>query len=380
VSFLTILLGGPASDPLKYSPQLPEEVRSLAVRVADALGWPSYTVDARGLEIHDFSYGFRMSSRNETQADAVYVKLPRHDLLFCRDRPLFPRTAQDCATGAKEFESLSFLKEILADETVRFVEPRLHLIEEGAVVTTLASSQDAFHDIRRWDRATAGGSTGAMKALDQWLGGLGHSLRIFHEETDRGEGEVNLDIERSKILGYIAELGRYEVSAKRRTNWMERIQGLPAGLERARLSLSLKGIDVRNLVWNGRGRMVVLDPGAMKPATPEADLARFLLTLKILYWGDLSFAFGRRPGPATARAFLRGYGPWRESSRLNAWLKLKEVLKHWRMAWVAIELKSWPGFVKQIVGRTYVDPFYTEELEAALQCFDSLPRGPSSCR
>lgn len=52
---------------------------------------------------------------------------------------------------------------------------------------------------------------------------------------------------------------------------------------------TLKGLDIRNILIDKGGLLRILDPGKMKRDCIEADLARFLVTCRILYWGSMLF-------------------------------------------------------------------------------------------
>ena len=132
---------------------------------------------------------------------------------------------------------------------------------------------------------------------------------------------------------------------------------------------TLKGIDLRNLLIDGSDGVFLLDPGRMKRTFREADLARFLLTYRILYWGHWLFALGCEPDPAAEGEFLESYYASSEpaSGRLLEFYLVKEALKHWHTAHASLRLKTWPAPVKRLVAAAYIDRFYERQLAVGLE-------------
>jgi hypothetical protein len=316
------------------------------------------------LEIHDFSYGFRMWPRSpDTGSDGVYVKMPRHELLFEREQPLFPRTDTDRATGREEYDSLRFLERALVSSELDSVRPLAFLDQHGAVVTRLVSGQDVFVKLRHWDRSSS------PKPLLDVMYTAGEGVRKYHEATPPKIGEFSPAHETPKLTEYLDDLANRGVARRKVERWKDRIQSTSVDRFPVRMVRTLKGLDLRNLIWTDDGRIVLLDPGKQKDGPAEADLARFLLTYRILYWGGLWFPLGRKPTTLGEEAFLDGYGRT-PGSRCLDWFILKEVLKHWHMARVAVAIKSWPEMSKRGVEAIYVDPFYARELERGLTALE----------
>jgi hypothetical protein len=96
-------------------------------------------------------------------------------------------------------------------------------------------------------------------------------------------------------------------------------------------------------------------------------VARFLATVRILHWGNLRFCLRRAPGRSYESAFLRGYyGDGEPRRAVLTVMLVKELLKHWSIAYVALGLKRWPGSVSQIVRRIYIDPFFHGQIAREL--------------
>ena len=130
---------------------------------------------------------------------------------------------------------------------------------------------------------------------------------------------------------------------------------------------TLKGLDVRQVFISGKRDIFVLDPGKMKKDYIEADLARFITTCKILYWGTLLIFLRLSPSHFFTESFIKGYSANNKlSDRLLNILIIKELLKFWRMAHLITGVRSWPLPIKIILRKIYIDPFYKGQINTEL--------------
>ena len=129
---------------------------------------------------------------------------------------------------------------------------------------------------------------------------------------------------------------------------------------------TLKGIDIRNVLIDRQDRLYLLDPGRLKITYREADLARFIMTYRILYWGSKLLLLVREPDPKSEAAFLGSYYSHSQPScpQLIDFFLLKEQLKHWYTALDSLQRRPWPSPLKRIVAMVYVNPFYTRQIMA----------------
>jgi hypothetical protein len=122
-------------------------------------------------------------------------------------------------------------------------------------------------------------------------------------------------------------------------------------------------LDIRNILEGENGGLFILDPGKIKLDYQEADLARFLVTCKILYWGSLGLLWPMVPDISYEESFIRGYyGKRPMKTKLLSLLTTKELFKHWYMAYVVLRLKPWPQGLKRIIKKVYIDRFYKNQL------------------
>ena len=127
---------------------------------------------------------------------------------------------------------------------------------------------------------------------------------------------------------------------------------------------TLKGLDVRNILITDDDQLYLLDPGLIRREAYHADLARYIVTHEILFWGSPLFAIGVRPSPHTTESFLTGYSAEEDvlSSKTFKILKLKELLKHWSMAYTALRLKQYPLIIDSLLRKGYINRFYEGEI------------------
>jgi hypothetical protein len=135
-----------------------------------------------------------------------------------------------------------------------------------------------------------------------------------------------------------------------------------------RRAATLKGLDIRNVLEAADGTIWLLDPGKTKLTAREADLARFLLTWRILFWGSPWFVLGVRPHVSIEETFLRAYwdGAPGPPAALHAYL-LKETLKHWHTALESAARRGWTPAKSALIRRVYIDPFYRAAARSALR-------------
>jgi aminoglycoside phosphotransferase (APT) family kinase protein len=335
-----------------------EVQQAIAARVREIV--PALHGAAAGpLQRNVFSFVFRLDAP-DPGVPGVYVKIPKADLR--RGGGMLPITHRDRALGAAEYASLQRLAETWpgAGGHVRYVEPVAYVEEFNAVVTARADADEALAAFRRL--AVLERLRFDARILGH-LSDFGAALRRFHEATATS-GTLDVAGLRAKIRRYAATLADSGVAPALLGRVAAAAQAPAAVRTNASIVTTLKGIDVRNLLLDRRGQLHIVDPGAMKLAPPEADLARFLVTWRILFWGSPSFAAGVAPSARTEASLLEAYGPF--DSAVLDWMLLKELLKHWQTAHESLRLKGWGGVRRRAVAAVYIDRFYRAQVAAAV--------------
>jgi hypothetical protein len=117
---------------------------------------------------------------------------------------------------------------------------------------------------------------------------------------------------------------------------------------------AIRGFEIRNMMTAG-DRILLFDPGRLREEPPEADLARFVVSLRLLGWGTKLFLV---PLDAShiEHAFLEAYRSTRSIN--NDWLRVlivRELAWNWRESREALETRAWPAWSRSLVSSLYVD-------------------------
>jgi len=347
--------------------EIPEEliraVKELASEAGEGHDWTPGT-----LEVNQFSVCFRMLPVNPKHT-GLYVKIPKHD--FCLQDPprLFPLTTADRRMGLEEFESLCCLEKYWgkdSDGVTPFVKAVGYEIDYNAVVTRAVVGQDAYPMFVRWVSRAARGNAETEERFVDTLRSIAQPLGAFHGHFAE-KAAVECEEVLEKIRTISTELEARGVDDRFLKETMDRLDGKVHVEAFATRAQTLKGLDIRNVLWSSTGA-ILIDPGARKSDWAEADLARFLVTLKLLFWGSFRFLGGITPPLSFETAFLNAYEEVHGSfhPRLLTLLTIKELFKHWRMAYVAVTIKGWPPYLERMASRLYVDRFYKSQVRAHL--------------
>lgn len=329
----------------------------LAERVIEAFfqGVDRAEIVVHPWDVLDFSSVFSIETTSGGAPSGVFIKVPKAEIDYAG---IVCRGGRDLAMAREEYRSLCALQEWWHGvEGVEFVEPLAFYEEHGAIVTRRVYATDLFLPLRRADLAArfafsrVGRWEENMRRIGTAVGGCQRRAEPAREAA-LGAKVV------AKLRSIARELEGYGVAVESRglAAVLERWAGREEALDTI---WTLKGLDLRNVLIGEEDRIYLLDPGKMKREPAMAGLARYLATCEILYWGSLWLFLRLRPGRRFIAATLDGYGGLSPAERqwLNLYL-LKEFVHHWRMAHVSLRLKRWPGPLKWVLGRFYIDRFY----------------------
>ncbi|KKL74475.1 hypothetical protein LCGC14_2064540 [marine sediment metagenome] len=317
------------------------------------------------LVVEDFSSHFWVDAEDSSVKRGVYVKIPKASI---KKRNVMPISEGDIKLAEEEYKSLVYLSRFWDsnDINVKFIRPLDYIRAFNAIVTERAYAGDILAVFRRFDgrrKLRAGGHSDLMNG---YLFRIGTALSRFHNRSVSKEKDT-LDEVVGKVEHYLSQLEPLLIKHA----LLNRIRAMFVEHRNKEISChkttNLKGLDIRNVLVDRSHRIFLLDPGRIKVDFKEADLARFLVTCKILYWGSLQFFLGYTPHPSYKRSFLHGY--FNKDKRLDDILLLmiiKELLKHWCMAHTALELKRWPAPFKRFLEVTFINSFYERQLENEL--------------
>ena len=188
-----------------------------------------------------------------------------------------------------------------------------------------------------------------LKSTDNVEDGLfkfGNSLREFHHKEIK-ETIFNSNQVLEKPFSYLETLKRYDLDQAQIELLSQKLNEYKHTKYSTSIVNNLKGIDIRQLLMSNDDCIYVIDPGKISKNYIEVDLARFIVTCRILYWGTFWILIKLFPNSRYEKRFMSGYnGADSFSTEALNIMILKEILKHWKMAHLSLEKKKWPKLLK----------------------------------
>jgi hypothetical protein len=328
-----------------------------------------------GLVTNNFSFTFSLSFETESEPYDFFVKIPKKDLRGVAPT-IFPLSDADRRLGSEEAASLRLLGDAWHgdDLDVRWIRLVGTLPPYNAMVTERIFAPEAVGIYRRWDLRRRLGFRRDARRLRDAMSRFGTALGRFHRTQS-----TPLTFEPSpaiaKLESYAGELQAMTGSALP-VRVVSTLASVHGGEIEGIGAPTLKGIDIRNFLTDGQERIYLLDPGRTKMTFREADLARFILTYRILHWGSRILPVAGAPDPRAERAFLDSYYAGEQPTPgLLEFFVVKEQLKHWHTALDSLERRRWSISLKRQIARFYVNPFYKRQLDSSHRALVLLKRG-----
>jgi hypothetical protein len=348
-----------------------ESVRQeVSDRLCRDLGLNAADVSCNGWEVLDFSSCFALEWKRAGRREGAYVKVPKAEMAR---RTVLPTESADRELASSEFRSLHYLAKhwVSPDLRVAYVRPLLFYSDLNALVTVRVWASDLLLPFRRVDFAGRLWPRAGAK-LESVLSRLGSALARFHAQSHGAEGAVvesfhgsDVGLKIRKVLDDLSELG-----APRRSllKLRQKFDACASVVVERPLIMSLKGLDIRNILVDEETNVWLLDPGKLKRDFSEADLARLLVTCRLVWWGTPWFLLGLRPQHRYEQVLVSAYDRELPVNRtvLSVYVA-KELAKHWRAAYLTVRRKSWHPAVKRLLLRLYVDNFYEREINRQVE-------------
>ena len=317
------------------------------------------------LELNYFSACFCIRSSINNKEKGVYVKIPKK-LLFNKTNNIMPFSNEDRRLAEDEYNSLVHLSEYWPDNefNVHFIKPLFFLKEYNAIITEQIYADHFFKLFRKsdLDNSIINRSTKIKDILKR----LGATLSKFHK-TSLKECRFNNEPTILKMTNSCLKLKSRGVSQKYLDLLIFKLKNIKNHGLKTYYANTLKGFDIRQVFIDKQEKVYLLDPGKIKFDCVEMDLARFITTCRLLYWGSTQLFFQRSPNPIYEECFIKSYyGNKKMPSDILSLLIIKELLKHWKMAHKVTALKPWPSSIKMLARRFYIDPFYKRQVNSEL--------------
>jgi hypothetical protein len=319
-------------------------------------------VDFGPLEINCFSICFWVDIEGSNYQDSLYIKIPKVIFYDQSKAHLGYFSEKDKDLAIAEYDSLTYLADHWDDSFgVKFVETLGYISKYNAIITRRIKAEFLFRQFRKSD------SLGVAQNLDfdpvlEAIEKIGASLKSLHLKQFQSTS-FNCNDLNSKFGGYIDSLKEFGVRPRALKNIQAYLLSYDGFTCQSNKVNNFKGLDIRQ-IFNVDQQLTIIDPGKRTIDFAEANLARFIVTCRILYWGSYPVLLGRCPSVKYENAFLEEYEFSKNGSEkmLNLFI-MKEILKHWKMAHMSLDKRNWGRTVKLFLKKIYIDRFYTKLLK-----------------
>jgi hypothetical protein len=270
-----------------------------------------------------------------------------------------------------EFNSLTHLHadfERCPDRSLRVINPLGYLPEYNAIFTEgVDNSAEVFELLRPWGNRSRinGESLLHIRKIGKWLGFL-HTVG-----AERGANGFE------DTAPFSDQVNRMKDTVEKRTDaaLADGLRKYPEKLlEKAGLAtsaqdtLTVEGFELRNFITDGAA-VFFLDPGQMLRGSAYEDLARFVASLSLLYWGRIDFLRDYRNEEIFTTSFLESYEDVRggiDRDILNPYLA-KQYIRLWLDGLMVLRHKRYIKPLGSIVQRVYLERFFSRRLDNILQ-------------
>ena len=313
------------------------------------------------LIINDFSSCFYIEN-NERE---VYVKIPKQNK---SKNTIISHSLEDQALAKNEYESLLFLNKNWIDGDVSFVNVLGYNNNFNSIFTEKFNGKEFWELVRNSDFKKKVGFDTKVGQVPNFLEKIGKAHNSHQNNNIEEEKLFNWDPFIQKIKKLENKLGnslKKDISQE-----LDKNIKLTKHIElQSFTTKTLKGFDIRNILYKNNGEIKILDPGKFKIDFRQVDIARFLVTLRIIYWGSLGFFINLVPSIDLENSFLNNYNLDSENHSALKFIIIKELLRHWVTAERVLSEKNWNIYFKIFMKNYYITPFYTAQLNRALNDF-----------
>jgi len=315
-------------------------------------------VDHGDLEVNCFSLSFWIDFKGSNGRTSVYVKIPKIIFYDKNKENILPLSEKDKVLAQGEYQSLVYLLNHWDSSLgVNFVKPLGYIKEYNAIITERIEEKFFFKYCRLNDLVRKL-TYYNFDRISEYMYMFGISLKAFHKQ-DLHPSTFNFNYMKEKFRDYISTLQNYNVSRGYLVNILKNILGIDYKC-RTQLVNNLKGIDVRQIFIDTKNnKLHVIDPGKITKGYAENDIARYIVTTRILYWGTMGVFLNFTPHSSFEENFLYGYyGCENYSNKMLTILIVKELFKHWIMAHQSLNQRPWKNRIKVFLRKYYIDRFY----------------------
>jgi len=334
------------------------------------------TIDiVRGpLAIDYWSFTFSVDIVTSTfEKKGVYIKIPRKNW---NDKRIINaiRDPEARRAGELEYHNLLRLHYFTSGlpEDYNSIRPLDYLADVNAILTEKVYGNNLIAICRNEDlrRLLLGGrgnnpSEGLLYKCGRWL-------RYFHEGfSSKAEARFSSKEVINKIMAYSQKIKQTCTNYTRLEGLLARFVNLDVEGE-SFIAPTLEGFEIWNIIVEN-GKIYLLDPGEIGEGPILEDIAHFLVSLEILYWGMAWFLLKLKPRQTYVVSFLQGY--FEDDPLPDQLLRcfiIKELFRQWHDAHIVLEeAKSYPKLLDWFLRRFYIDDFYFQEITRHLRLLEA---------
>lgn len=285
----------------------------------------------------------------------LIVKLPK--VTMQRGYTAVPaRTKSDLALAEQEYKTLEKLKHLWRGNYSGVVKPLAFDEELGAILMPQIDSEN-LHQV--WFSSN-------KTSPYEITRGLGADLADYH---DRVAEPHPVDV-RGLVTKIVSLTRTLEADAGCRIegDFVPSLDRLASLVRAESLTVpGIKGFEIRNVIVDRQNRLWLIDPGRFKREAPEADLARFAVSCRMMNWGRARFPISQGAlGPEIA--LLTGYGDIRQFDKAAFRLySIRETLKNWLVGVRATRLKQLPKGLGGLILNLYTNSGFQRILRRTLE-------------
>lgn len=350
--------------------QLPPPQNEAVLEMLDGYAYSKYSQyfhepcsqpPGRGpVEIDYWSISYRVTFPERS----LFVKIPKVDMCQA-DLSLIVADPGAQESARTEFDGFSQIYGIRDwPKGCAAVRPLEYVPSFNSIITEFVPSNDLFRQCRH---AAIGGGLAVVPSSGSVpisLGRCGAWLRHF-QRAHECEGTVRVSSEQ-----LLVEMENWARQIQCLCIRPRKLDALLARLERSRWSHEIdtartcEGFEVRNIIVDPHGTVRLVDPGRISWGSGLEDVAHFLVSLTMLFWGTSRLWLGIPMSRPYRHAFLNGWAPRdrRPKPSTLAWFETRELFRQWLEAYRVLSRKPYPRTLGRFLRAVYVDAFFLNRI------------------
>ncbi len=274
-----------------------------------------------------------------------------------------------------EFSSLRYLYEKFekcCDSSLKVIEPLGYLPEYNAILTKgVNDSSDVFKLLRSYGNRnkTTKNIQSLSKQMGLWLGHF-HSIRL-NNNMNGFKAQASFLHQMQELRNTVTNLNDREL-AHRILKYIDRLSKEEFDNISTNDSAITVGFEVRNFVTD-KEAIYYLDAGEIRSGSAYEDIASFLVSVSLLYWGTINFLRTYRNEEYFVQTFLSSYQDKCgkiEPHTLSIYLA-REYLKQWIDGIKVLNFKRLWKPLNIIIQNLYIERFFSNRLDSVLSTIES---------